>query len=64
MPEAEIAYVADNEHDAQALERQIGGLVEIRQRVVQEVPFLHGQTFQTSRRLRRLQSLAAKRNLL
>jgi hypothetical protein len=43
--EAEVAYVADNKGDAQALARQMGGLVEIRYRIIEEVPFRRRETF-------------------
>jgi hypothetical protein len=49
--QTQIAYVADNATDAEALRRQMGGLVDIRQRVVEEVPYGPPvQTFQSSRR--------------
>jgi hypothetical protein len=51
-----VSYVADNESDAEALRQQMGGLVDIRQRVVEEVPYgppVACQTFQSSRRLLR-----------
>lgn len=53
--DAEIAYVADNSADAAALERQMGGLVEIRQRIVGEVTYCTSpsRTPETSRRRRR-----------
>jgi hypothetical protein len=53
----ELFYVADSESDAQALHKQLGGLVDIRRRVVEEIPYgptFVRQTFQPSRRLSRL----------
>jgi hypothetical protein len=52
--DAEVFYVADSESDAEALRRQLGGLVDIRRRVVEEVPYgppLIRQTFQSPKRL-------------
>jgi hypothetical protein len=48
-PDAGVSYVADNESDAQALCQQMGGLVDIRQRVVREIPYVPPATGQTSR---------------
>ena len=62
-PETDIAYIVDNDGDAQALDRQMGGLVEIRQRVVQEVPLLRrktSRTFQSPKRLDALPSSISK----
>lgn len=55
-PDAGVSYVADNESDAEALRRQMGGLVDIRQRIVEEVPYgqpVARQTFRAFRRLSR-----------
>jgi hypothetical protein len=55
--DTELFYVADSESDAEALQKQLGGLVDIRRRVVEEIPYgptFVRQTFQPSRRLSRL----------
>lgn len=54
VSQTQVSYVADNETDAEALRQQMGGLVDIRQRVVEEVPYGQPVIRQTLRRSRRL----------
>jgi hypothetical protein len=54
--DTELFYVAESESDAEALHKQLGGLVDIRRRVLEEIPYgpiFVRQTFQPSRRLSR-----------
>jgi hypothetical protein len=65
--DAEVFYVADSESDAEALLKQLGGLVDIRRRVVEEIPYgptFIRQTFQPSRRLSRLNVSDVQRKTL
>lgn len=63
----DLCYVADSESDAQALHKQLGGLVDIRRRVVEEIPYgpiFVRQTFQPSRRLSHSNVLDVQRKSL
>jgi hypothetical protein len=51
--DAELSYVTDSERDAEALGRQMGGLVSIRRRVVIELPYRPPARTKTSRAAKR-----------